>query len=217
VAIDPSTFRPINVADTCAVWNCLSSTQLFAAALAAKCSFCCTSYVLYECLHKPRSVELSPDVALMERLRRAIDASQVTGVSLTIEDLQDVAALETRKSLGKGELASIAFARRARLAFLTDDQKARRLAASWLGTTQVQTTPHLLAWLYFNCKLGDGDLEGIIREHKEHDRPLEPHLRTAYHEALRCRLAATQAAADHVGGTVRADGHHASESSQDES
>lgn len=54
MAIDPSKFHLINVADTCAVWNVLSSSRLHAAAKEARCEFCITSFVRYECLSKLR-------------------------------------------------------------------------------------------------------------------------------------------------------------------
>jgi hypothetical protein len=69
--INVSTFHRLNVIDSCAVWNVLSSDLLFASALGARCSFCCTSYVEYECLHKLRSADSSADTALQEKFRKA--------------------------------------------------------------------------------------------------------------------------------------------------
>ncbi len=98
MAIDPSKFRLINVADTCSVWNVLSSPILHSAAKEARCEFCITSFVRYECLNKPR--KKTPTAAETELMRR----------------------------LGKGELSSIAFAMKIGQAIITDDRKARKLA-----------------------------------------------------------------------------------------
>jgi len=48
--------------------------------------------------------------------------------SCGIEDLQSISVLESRKCLGEGELSSIAFAMKIRLAVITDDRKALELA-----------------------------------------------------------------------------------------
>jgi hypothetical protein len=91
-------------------------------------------------------------------------------------------------SLSKGELSSVAFAKKTRQAFLTDDQKARLLAREVIGRSMVQTTPHLFGWLYFNRRLGEGDKDAIIAEHKSLGRPLAKHFEAMYEEAMRCRL-----------------------------
>lgn len=191
MAIDPSSFQPLNVVDTCAVWNCLSSRRLYDAALAAKCSFCCVAFVHYECLHKPRKNPSAKELELRDRLIVEIKNGKFPKYEISIDDLQEVATLEARRKLSKGELASIAFAKRTRQAFLTDDRKARDLAFATLDRGMTQTTPHLLAWLFFDSRLMDGDLEEIVLEHKGYGRPLEPHYRDAYMEALRCRLMAS--------------------------
>ena len=92
--------------------------------------------------------------------------------------------------LGKGELAALAFAKKAGLAFLTDDQKARRLGATVVASNRIQTTPHLFGWLVFCGLISDGDKGRVIDEHKTMRRPLAPYLEEMYMEALRCRLAA---------------------------
>lgn len=191
MAIDPSSFQRLNVADTCAVWNCLSSRRLYDAALAANCSFCCVAFVHYECLHKPRKNPTAKELELRGRFIAEVKNGRFPKYDISIDDLQEVAALEARRRLSKGELASIAFAKRTRQAFLTDDQKARDLASAALDKGMAQTTPHMLAWLFFESRLLDGDLEEIVSEHKSYGRPLEPHYRGAYQEALRCRLMAS--------------------------
>ncbi len=189
MAIDPSRFHPHNITDTCSVWNILSSTQLFRAARLAKCTFCCTVYVMYECLHKPRNSVSSTDVELQNRLR-SLDTRDLMTCDLEIADLQTVGILEQRKNLGKGELSSIAFAMRTGLAFLTDDQKARKLALEVLAQQLVQTTPHLVGWLFFHSHLTDGDKTALIADHKAMNRPLVKCFEEMYMEALRCRLMA---------------------------
>jgi len=191
MARDPSRFELVNVADTCAIWNVLSSRLLYATAKAAGCSFCCTRFVLYECLYKPRTNPTPEDRELQTRMRDECDRGNISVHPLEIGDLQDVAVLENRKRLGKGELSSMAFARKIRQAFLTDDQGARKLAAEVIDREKVQTTPHLFGWLIFHTRLGDGDKEGIIEEHKRFKRPLAPYFEEMYLKALQYRLMAT--------------------------
>lgn len=184
--IDVSSFHRLNVTDTCSAWNVLSSVTLYAAAANAGCTFCCTQFVEYECLHKRRSNIVASDSALQDRFRREIQRGKITVHHLDIADLQEVEILENRRRLSKGELSSIAFAKRTNQAFLTDDQKARKLARTALALNRVQTTPHLLGWLFFAGVLVDSQAEVIVSEHNGYNRPLELHFRAAYAEALRC-------------------------------
>ena len=188
MAIDPSRFELHNVADTCAVWNVLSSRVLYVASSSAGCRFCVTYFVYYECLFKPRSNPTQEELKLQERLRQECSKGAFPSYHLDIEDLQDIMMLENRQRLSKGELSSIAFAKKTRQAFLTDDQKARKLARDVLEGDMVQTTPHLVGWLCFTSRIGDGDKEKIIKEHCEFNRPLTPYFEQMFNEALRCRL-----------------------------
>jgi hypothetical protein len=187
MAIDPSQFHTLNVADTCALWNVLSSMRLYVVARDASCSFCCTTFVIYECLHKQRKISIPEDEELKSRLRREADNERIVAYSLDIADLQDVKVLESRRCLSKGELSSIAFAKKTRQAFLTDDQKARKLAESVLSSQMTQTTPHLFGWLIFTCRLSDADKDDVIGEHERFHRPLRRQFEEMYLEALRCR------------------------------
>ena len=198
MAIDPSQFHLLNVADTCSIWNILSSKRLYRAAASAKCSFCCTVFVLYECLHKKRKRISPEDEELKSRLQRERDSQKIIACSLDVADLQDVELLENRRRLSKGELSSIAFAKKTQQAFLTDDQKARKLAETVLANRMTQTTPHLFGWLFFTCMLSDGDKDPIIQEHVRLNRPLEKYFEEMYLEALRCRSQA-QSASRHLG------------------
>ncbi len=186
MAINVSHFHPYNVTDTCAVWNLLSSRMLYSTARSAGCVFCMTRFVLYECLHKPRKPSEHGRL-LQQRLKEEQSRVAFQAHPLSIEDLQDIGILESRGRLSKGELSSIALARKIGQAFLTDDQKARRLANSMPGH-MVQTTPHLFGWLFFTGRLTDGDKEVIINEHRGLGGPLSPYFEAIYLESLRCLL-----------------------------
>lgn len=181
------------VVDTCAVWNVLSSALLHRQCRSQNFHFALTSFGLYECLHKPRKKENRADEQLCQRLRAARDRGEFPEHSLSVEDLQEVALLENRRRLGMGELAGIAFAKRVGLGFQTDDMRARKLAASVLDEGSIQTTPHVLGWLFFMGHLVDGDLPTIIAEHESLNRPLKPYFEQMYQEAMRCRLMARAA------------------------
>ena len=187
MAIDPSKFHLVNVADTCSVWNVLSSVRLHGAAKEARCEFCITSFVRYECLIKPRKAPTTAEIELIRRLTTEQSRGGFTAHSCDIGDLQAIKLLESRKRLGKGELSSIAFAMKIGHGVITDDKKARKLAED-SGHAIVQTTPHLFAWLFFKGRLGDADRATIIDQHKAMERPLAPHFENAYSMALQCRL-----------------------------
>lgn len=187
MAIDPSKFHKINVADTCSVWNILSSRRLYVAAQEAKCEFCITGFVFYECLVKPRSSPTDADLELRERLERERKRGKFASHSCSIDDLQAIADLENRRRLGKGELSSIAFASKIRQAFITDDLKARALSES-VADSITQTTPHLHSWLIFNNTLTDADHQEVLSQHTEMGGSLATHLDNAYQMALQCKL-----------------------------
>lgn len=188
MAIDPSKFHLINVADTCSVWNLLSSVRLHAAAKEARCEFCITSFVFYECVKKKRKNAPTPaETELLRRLDQEQSRGGFAAHSCGIGDLQAIEILENRNRLGKGELSSIAFAMKIGQAVITDDMKARRLAED-SGHALTQTTPHLFSWLIFNGRLGDSDKATVIAQHEAMGRPLAPHFETAYEMALQCRL-----------------------------
>ncbi len=185
--IDPLKFHLHNVADTCSVWNVLSSKRLYAAATEARCGFCITSFVLYECLIKPRKSITSVQQELIDRLLVERKRGAFKEHSCDIGDLQAIKVLESRKRLGKGELSSIAFAMKIGQAVITDDMKARELAHR-SGHLLVQTTPHLFAWLIFNDRLGDSDKSTVITQHEAMKQILGPHFERAYEMALQCKL-----------------------------
>ncbi|WP_025858340.1 hypothetical protein [Pseudomonas sp. CHM02] len=186
MAIDPSSFHRINVADTCSVWNVLSSIRLYAAAREANCEFCMTAFVHYECLVKTRTNPSAADLEFRERLKREQQRGRFQAHSCSISDLQAIADLESRKRLGKGELSSIAFAMSIRQAFITDDRKARKLSEA-VGNTLTQTTPHLHSWLIFTNLLTDTDHSTVTSQHQSMGGTLGPHFDTAYDLALQYR------------------------------
>src|SRR6266852_5420208 len=188
MAVDPRSFNRVSMADTCAVWNVLSSDRLYQSASSAGCIFCCTGFVNYECLLKPRKKIYSHDVELQKRLRTARKGGRFQLFSLEVEDLQEVEILERRKKLGKGELSSIAFAKRTQQAFLTDDKNAFKLAIEVLPAGRVQTTPDLFCWLIFEQLLGDSDKQVVISQHESLKGPLREQFEESYSLALQYRL-----------------------------
>jgi hypothetical protein len=186
---DPSNFDVLNVADTCSIWNVLASRVLHRTAQSARVSLCLTEFVRYECLHKPGQPR--PERAeLQDRLRREVQSGWVVPCSIDIEALQDVEVLEKRKRVSKGELSSIVFAKKTHQAFMTDDKKAAHLARTMIPMDKVQSTPHLLGWLYFTGRLLDSDKGTILAELAALKRNLRRQIDAAYAEALRCRLMA---------------------------
>jgi hypothetical protein len=192
MAIDVTSFYPVNVTDTCAVWNLLSSRTLYRTAKSAGCHFCCTTFVDYECLFKKRSAPTQSARELHQRLRNAKKSGDFQVHSVAVEDLIDDDVLSKRQHIGKGELSSMVFARKTRQALLTDDQRARKLAIGLLDAAKVQTTPHLAGWLFFVRQLIDGDLAGVISEHDAVERPLAKHFQAAHEHAMRARLGQLQ-------------------------
>jgi predicted nucleic acid-binding protein len=183
--IDVTNFHLINVTDTCAVWNVLSSLTLYRMAKQAKVSFCVTSFVYYECLLKKRSTKKPQDHNLQSRLRMCATQGDFTVQEVQLQDLLIPALMQQAGRIGKGEVSAIAFAYRTRQAVLTDDQKARRLASGPALAVVTQTTPQLLGWLIYSRHLLDGDYRTILGEHKEMEGPLEPHFKRAYLMAFR--------------------------------
>ena len=191
--LDPSSFIKLNVADTCSIWNIVSSGVLLNAAKSAKCTFCCTAFVHYECFDKPRKSISKKEEELQLRLKREQSMGQFSVYHLDLDDLLDVEVLRERMNLGKGELSSIAFARRTRQGFLTDDQGARTLAEAALTEGHVQTTPQLFGWLIYERFLTDGDKELVIDQHVDFNRPLKKYFEAMYERALEQRLMNTHA------------------------
>jgi len=186
MAINPASFHLVNVADTCSVWNILSSETLYALAQRNGCAFCVTEFVQYELLVKPRSSNKPEDIELRKRLAREQSGGAFGKHACSIDDLRAVSVLEERRKLGKGELSSIAFAMRIRQAFITDDRKAAKLARE-SGHNLTQTTPHLLAWLSFNNFLSDVDSQAVLKQHANLNGSLTRPFQDALDIARHCR------------------------------
>lgn len=182
-----STFKLLNVADTCALWNVLASPLLYRNARAVGMSMSSTQFVRYECLHK-RGTNSPEWNELRKRLRDRIAAGEIIFCDIELEDLQEVASLEGRLAISKGELSSIAWAKRTGQSFFSDDIKAKRLAKSVIDDESVQDTPHLCAWLCIQGSIHEHD-EGQIRaDLKSLNRFLDPHISNAFRSALEIRL-----------------------------
>jgi hypothetical protein len=146
-----------------------------------------TKYCLYECLAKPRKVELPGDLEIRRRLRAARAQGFFPDHELTVEDLQEAAVLRLRRRLGAGELSSIALAKRFHIGFQTDDDRAEKLAIEVLTRDKVQTTPHVLGWLFFHGHVGDDHVATIIKEHTDTGRNIAARFRGMHGEATRIR------------------------------
>lgn len=183
-------FHRHNVADTCAVWNLMASRLFYHTAAAVGCGFCCTQFVVYECLYKRRSTPPAPhEQELRERFRCERDRRAILEYHIAIQDLQTVELLSNRKRISKGELSSIAFALQTSQAFLSDDKGAFRLALTELDAAMVQTTSHLFGWLFYQNYLADHQKEQVISELEAHGRNMRSHYEDAYKRALESRLA----------------------------
>ncbi len=175
---DPASFEIVNVVDTCAVWNLVSSPTLYNSARAAGLKACITGFVQYEALVKPRTSPTTEDAELVARASKAISTKEITVHPLDIEDLQDIEVLRARKALGRGELSSIVFAKKVNIAMMSDDRKATTLAGEVLASkSRATTTPRLLGWLLFYSHLSIADVEVVMQEHQAMCRPLELHFR----------------------------------------
>lgn len=187
MTIDITRCIKVNIADSCAVNNLLSSLLLFSSLDNNNFFFSITKYVEYECLYKERSILTTTDAELQKRLIRHQKNKKFTSHGISIADLQDASILKHSQQLGIGELSSIAFSKKINQAFLTDDQKARRIAKYILGEGMVQTTPLIVGWLFYEAIFSDGDLNTLITEHVSFSRPLEKYFRIVYQEACRIR------------------------------
>jgi hypothetical protein len=176
--------------DSCSVQNVLSSATLLAACTRGLFSFAVTKYCLYECLDKPRKTATDGDLAIRQRLREARIQGSFREHDLSVEDLQEAALLRLRKRVGAGELSTIALAKRFGIGVQTDDDRAEKLAAEVLGNERVQTTPHVLGWMFFHGLLADYQLDVVLAEHRGVGRNLSERFKEAHLEACRVRLLA---------------------------
>lgn len=190
---DISQFQLLNVGDTCSLWNLLASRLLYATARTAGVRLCCTNFVIYECLHK-RGQPRPERFELQERLKNKLKDGSITTHPIDLEDLQQVEVLRNRKRLSVGELSVLVFAAKTQQAILTDDKGAQKLARTQLQEDAIQSTPHLVAWLYFGSLLGDGDVAQVKAELTALSRNLDPHFDSFYFEAQRCRAVVAQSA-----------------------
>ena len=190
---DLSQFQLLNVGDTCSIWNLMASPLLYVTARSVGIRVCCTNFVIYECLHK-RGKHRPERLELQKRLRSKLADGSISAHPIEVEDLQQVEVLRNRKRLSVGELSVLVFAGKTRQAMLTDDKGAQKLARTHLAAEAIQSTPHLVAWLYFGSLLGDADVAQVKAELAAMARNLDPHFDNFYFEAQRCRVIAARAA-----------------------
>ena len=106
--IDVSQFVKLNVADTCSLWNLLASPLLYSTAESAGGRLCSTTFVRYECLHKPARRAWPERDELQKRLRTKVRAGKIEFHGIDIEDLQEIEILKNRKKISTGELSASA-------------------------------------------------------------------------------------------------------------
>jgi predicted nucleic acid-binding protein len=192
IEINVREFAAISAIDTCSICNVVSSPRLLAAARAKNAWFIVAGYVRYEALVRQRSNPTDGDLSIQREFRERLDQKRgFSAESPSVDDLLAIANLLGTRRLGRGEIAAMALARKMRIAFMTDDQKARRSAGE-VGIETVQTTPHLLGWLVYCGALSDSDVVAVISEHETrvavNRARLSEFLNAAYYEACRCRL-----------------------------
>lgn len=184
-------FHLSNSIDTCAVWNLVSSSRLSVVA------FCCgldgylTHFVFYECMRSWKCNK-EHEAELKKRLNSLFDGKKLKKFSISLDDLADNSVVQLAQRMDLGELSALIFAKKYGIAFLTDDQKARKLASIVLSSSYVQTTPHLFGWLFYMNKLSDEDKAEIIKEHSNLGGSLSPLFEHAYLTALQLRLIAPE-------------------------
>lgn len=185
IDFDFSEINKLSVIDTCAILNLFSSEKLYNTIINENFSFCYTSFVEYETFYK-RVKKTTKEIQFQrKKLQQETEKQRFRCERLSIDDLQEVEILDARKKLGKGELSSIAFAKKINQTFMTDDKGARKLGEEILGKQRVLTTPRVLGWLYFNRILTDPDHKDIICEHKSSGRKMAHIYEEIYKEALR--------------------------------
>jgi predicted nucleic acid-binding protein len=187
MAFNPRECHGVLVADTCSVWNVLSSRRLFRSARAANRHFVITPVVLYECQQIVKREPNSQRTELLARFNAARSEGAFTAQGCEIEDLLAVSR-SAPLGLSSGELSCMAVAYKVRTAFMTDDRQARRYAEQAMQLIVI-TTPKLYAWLHYHRHLLDSDHDDVVREHEQYERrPLSKFLREAYEVALQYRL-----------------------------
>lgn len=185
IDFDFSEIKKFSVIDTCAILNIFSSEKFYNAIISEKFSFCYTSFVEYETLYK-HVKEMTKEVQNQRiKLRQETEKKRFKCEHLSIDDLQEIKILEARRNLGKGELSSIAFAKKISQSFMTDDKGAKKMGEKILGKQKVLTSPRVLGWLYFNRILIDSDHKDIISEHKNSGRNMADIYDEVYKEAIR--------------------------------
>lgn len=182
---DYTSFVRFNVVDSCSILNVVSSGTLYAATATAGCALSITEFVFYESCIKKINRQLPANAeTIRSKVSELVRTGELVRVSIDLADLQDprVAGKTSRHSMG--ELSTMIFAKKAGLAFMSDDGKAQRLAKSIEPSPPVQTTPHLLGWLVYTKTIDQNTAELCVREHRANGRDLEKQLTQCITEAI---------------------------------
>ena len=185
IDFDFSTICKFSVIDTCAILNLFSSDKCYNAVSSENFMFCYTSFVEYETLYKKVKVITNQIINQRKKLLQETKKNKFRREHLSIDDLQEIEILQARKNLGKGELSSIAYARKTNQPFTTDDIRAKKMGEQILGKDKVITSTRILGWLYFNRILLDTDHKDIITEHIKNGRTMAKIYDEIYDEAMR--------------------------------
>lgn len=193
ITIKIENFLLHNVIDTCSINNLISSKKLFNSSILCKCVFIVTDSVYFECLLKPWKKNKNNKTELQKRIQEAFSSLRFEKHQISLDDLFNPEMMNLLNHLGKGEVSSIILAKKYQIAFLTDDQKARKYAEDILGKEKVQTVPHLSGWMFFKRVLIDSDLQEIITEHNQIiiSGRLNKYIEDAYHAAMIAMLGKT--------------------------
>lgn len=183
ITVDVREFRQLTVADTCAVWNTLSSGAAFARSVGAGLHFCIAKVVEVECLRQPWTRKEAVRDNLQARFHAAQAQGQFRAYSVSLDDLLDPRVLKVRHQLAVGEVATIALAVRTHQAVMTDDRNAREDAKKVVGSERVHTTPQLVGWLVFHGHLTVAEAAACAREHTACMQDLGVHLKAIIEHA----------------------------------
>jgi len=181
---DYTKFARGNTADSCALWNLFSSPSFYASSRAAGCYYCITRFVQYELFTKQSTGKGQDYSRLKLGLNNEISAGSITLANIEINDLQDAQVLARSRHNSMGEISSMLFARKSRLAFLSDDGWAMKFATALRDAPTVQSTPHLVGWLVYQNALTESGVAGNVGELASYGRSLHGRYELASEQAL---------------------------------
>ena len=95
MTIDITTFNILNVIDTCAIDNLLSSNTLYIASINSNCKFCYTKFVEYEMFFKERKNSTPSSEYLIKRLKEETQLKRFECFESAVENKSELATLPT--------------------------------------------------------------------------------------------------------------------------